>query len=114
LLDAPCSASGILARHPDARWLRRPGDIAALARQQDRLLAALWPLLAPGGRLLYCTCSVFREEGADRIRAFLARNSRVRFLTSPEHVLPAIDSKSGDNGICGEDGFYFALLEQQD
>ena len=112
LLDAPCSASGILARHPDARWLRRPGDIEALARQQDRLLAALWPLLAPGGRLLYCTCSVFREEGADRIRAFLARNSQALFLPSPEHVLPVMASESGDNEICGEDGFYFALLER--
>ena len=68
LLDAPCSASGIVRRHPDVRWLRRPSDLAALAATQARLLDALWPLLAPGGRLLYCTCSVFRQRriGADR------------------------------------------------
>jgi 16S rRNA (cytosine967-C5)-methyltransferase len=65
LLDAPCTASGIVRRHPDVRWLRRPGDSAQLAQTQARLLQALWPLLAPGGRLLYCTCSVFRAEGDD-------------------------------------------------
>ena len=74
LLDAPCSASGIVRRHPDVRWLRRASDIPALAATQDRLLEALWPLLAPGGRLLYCTCSVFRAEGQDRIDAFLQRH----------------------------------------
>ncbi len=72
LLDAPCSASGIVRRHPDIRWLRRKDDVAALARQQQRLLEALWPLLAPGGRLLYCTCSVFGEEGRQQVAAFLA------------------------------------------
>ena len=73
LLDAPCTASGIVRRHPDVRWLRRPGDVASLAAQQARLLDALWPLLEPGGRLLYCTCSVFRAEGQDQIDAFLQR-----------------------------------------
>ena len=63
LLDAPCTASGIVRRHPDVRWLRRPSDVAQLADTQARLLEALWPLLAPGGRLLYATCSVFRAEG---------------------------------------------------
>ncbi|MET0335661.1 MAG: 16S rRNA (cytosine(967)-C(5))-methyltransferase RsmB, partial [Rhizobacter sp.] len=63
LLDAPCSASGIVRRHPDVRWLRRDSDIPALARIQAELLDALWPLLKPGGRLLYCTCSVFKAEG---------------------------------------------------
>jgi 16S rRNA (cytosine967-C5)-methyltransferase len=77
LLDAPCTASGIVRRHPDVRWLRRESDTAQLARQQAALLAALWPLLRPGGRLLYCTCSVFREEG---------RNKLMRFLhTTPTH-----------------------------
>ena len=73
LLDAPCSASGIVRRHPDVRWLRRADDIAALAAIQARLLDALWPLLAPGGRLLYCTCSVFKAEGQEQIDAFLQR-----------------------------------------
>jgi 16S rRNA (cytosine967-C5)-methyltransferase len=63
LLDAPCTASGIVRRHPDVRWLRRPEDVVALARLQGELLAALWPLLAPGGRLLYATCSLFKAEG---------------------------------------------------
>src|SRR4029078_10582359 len=73
LLDAPCSASGIVRRHPDVRCLRRASDIPALAATQARLLDALWPLLAPGGRLLYCTCSLFRHEGSAQIDAFLQR-----------------------------------------
>ncbi|MCX7902822.1 MAG: 16S rRNA (cytosine(967)-C(5))-methyltransferase RsmB, partial [Burkholderiaceae bacterium] len=77
LLDAPCSASGIERRHPDVRWLRRPGDIDRLAAEQRRLLAALWPLLAPGGRLLYATCSVFRAEGADVVADFRACHPEV-------------------------------------
>jgi 16S rRNA (cytosine967-C5)-methyltransferase len=63
LVDAPCSASGIVGRHPDIPWLRRRGDIATLAGQQGKILHALWPLLKPGGKLLLCTCSVFRDEG---------------------------------------------------
>lgn len=74
LLDAPCSASGILRRHPDVRWLRRRGDLATLMQTQQRLLEALWPLLRPGGTLLYVTCSVFPEEGEQMIRAFLNRH----------------------------------------
>jgi 16S rRNA (cytosine967-C5)-methyltransferase len=63
LVDAPCSASGIVARHPDIPWRRRRGDIATLSGQQGKILHALWPLLKPGGKLLLCTCSVFRDEG---------------------------------------------------
>nr|WP_310732194.1 hypothetical protein [Methylibium sp. T29-B] len=70
LLDAPCSASGIVRRHPDVRWLRRASDLDALASTQAALLDALWPLLRPGGRLLYATCSVFKAEGAHQIDAF--------------------------------------------
>ena len=112
LLDAPCSASGIVRRHPDVRWLRRDSDIAALARTQDALLEALWPLLKPGGRLLYCTCSVFREEGDERIDAFLQRHPEARRLPAPGHMLPVVEypaeppTPQGDRG----DGFYYALL----
>ncbi|HMN22635.1 MAG TPA: 16S rRNA (cytosine(967)-C(5))-methyltransferase RsmB [Ottowia sp.] len=116
LLDAPCSASGIVRRHPDVRWLRRATDIAQLARQQDRLLAALWPTLAPGGRLLYCTCSVFRAEGEERIAAFLARNAQARKWPAPGHLLPGVagpGSEVGDNPDRDQDGFFYALLEKR-
>lgn len=115
LLDAPCSASGIVSRHPDVRWLRRESDIAQLAAQQDRLLQALWPLLEPGGRLLYCTCSVFVQEGRDRVEAFLAHHSDARLLPSPGHLLPGAPEGAGalgDNGA-RDDGFYYALLHKR-
>ena len=114
LLDAPCSASGIVSRHPDVRWLRRESDIARLAAQQDRLLHALWPLLRPGGRLLYATCSVFRQEGDARIAAFAARWPQVRTLPAPGHLLPFAApplAGVGDNAA-RDDGFYYALLEK--
>lgn len=115
LLDAPCSASGIVSRHPDVRWLRRVSDIAQLAAQQDRLLAALWPLLKPGGRLLYCTCSVFAEEGRERIQAFLAHHKEASLLPSPGHLLPAASSETGTVGdnVGRDDGFYYALLQKR-
>ncbi len=115
LLDAPCTASGIVRRHPDVRWLRRESDIAQLAAQQARLLAQLWPLVRPGGRLLYCTCSVFRAEGDVQIQAFLARNSDARALPSPGHLLPAGGEKSPglpDNLAGDQDGFFYALLSK--
>ncbi|MDI3384331.1 16S rRNA (cytosine(967)-C(5))-methyltransferase RsmB [Xenophilus aerolatus] len=116
LLDAPCTASGIVRRHPDVRWLRRESDIEQLALQQAMLLAALWPLVRPGGRLLYCTCSVFREEGSAQIDAFLAHNTDARLLPSPGHLLP--QSGAGARGVLendlGEhDGFFYALLEKR-
>ena len=115
LLDAPCTASGIVRRHPDVRWLRRPEDSAQLARTQATLLDALWPLLAPGGRLLYCTCSLFRIEGDEVIQAFLARNTQARLRPSPGHLIPAGVSAGGavgDNALGEHDCFYYALLEK--
>jgi 16S rRNA (cytosine967-C5)-methyltransferase len=115
LLDAPCTASGIVRRHPDVRWLRRPGDSVQLAQTQARLLKALWPLLAPGGRLLYCTCSVFRSEGDDTVQAFLQRNTDARMLPSPGHLIPG-KTPTGlpvkHNALGEHDGFYYALLEK--
>src|SRR3990172_9522587 len=73
LLDVPCSASGVVRRHPDIKWLRREADLDKFAREQSRLLAALWQVLVPGGKLLYATCSVFAEENGAVIDAFLAR-----------------------------------------
>ncbi len=118
LLDAPCSASGIVRRHPDVRWLRRASDITALARTQARLLDALWPALAPGGRLLYCTCSVFKAEGQDQIDAFLQRHADAGVAAqppSPGHLLPlpdnGIDPPSPDSGASA-DGFFYSLIHK--
>ena len=116
LLDAPCTASGIVRRHPDVRWLRRPEDSAQLARTQARLLEVLWPLLKPGGRLLYCTCSVFKAEGDAVIDSFLQRNTDAQFHPSPRHLVPGVVPAGlpvGDNALGEHDGFYYALLEKR-
>jgi 16S rRNA (cytosine967-C5)-methyltransferase len=115
LLDAPCTASGIVRRHPDVRWLRRESDIGQLGAQQSRLLDALWPLLAPGGRLLYATCSVFRAEGEGQIQTFLAHNKEAALRPSPGHLLPQSGANSNgvpDNRSSDHDGFFYALLEK--
>ena len=108
LLDAPCTASGIVRRHPDVRWLRRPGDIAQLAAQQHRLLEALWPTLRTGGRLLYCTCSVFKAEGEQQMQDFLARHPDAQRLPAPGHLMPGLPADLDNGG--GMDGFFYALL----
>ena len=116
LLDAPCTASGIVRRHPDVRWLRRPTDSAQLAKTQAALLKALWPLLPPGGRLLYCTCSVFKAEGDETVQAFLQRNTDALLHPSPGHLIPG-QIPNGlpvvDNPLGEHDGFYYALLEKR-
>ena len=115
LLDAPCTASGIVRRHPDVRWLRRESDIAQLAALQAQLLKALWPLLRPGGRLLYCTCSVFRAEGDAQVQTFLAHNTDAQLQPSPGHLIPGNADKGGavpDNQIGDHDGFFYALLQK--
>jgi 16S rRNA (cytosine967-C5)-methyltransferase len=118
LLDAPCSASGIVRRHPDVRWLRRESDIGALAATQARLLDALWPLLRDGGRLLYCTCSVFKAEGQHQIDAFLQRNPRAQVVAdpaSPGHLLPLADNGTeppAPGTSAAADGFFYALIEK--
>lgn len=115
LLDAPCTASGIVRRHPDVRWLRRESDVQRLVVQQATLLAALWPLVRPGGRLLYCTCSVFQAEGADQIQAFLAHNTDARLKPSPGQLLPQDGARARgvpDNALGDHDGFFYALLEK--
>jgi len=113
LLDAPCSASGIVRRHPDVRWLRRPDDVGALARVQAELLDALWPLLAPGGRFVYATCSVFRAEGQGQLDAFLQRQPDAKSHAVPGftgHLLPLADNAHQLQPAL--DGFFYALLTQ--
>ena len=116
LLDAPCTASGIVRRHPDVRWLRRPGDVDALARVQAELLDALWPLLAPGGHLLYATCSIFKAEGQDQIDAFMQRcpaGAATLAPQSPGHLLPSRDNPDQQRpGAALHDGFFYGLLRK--
>jgi 16S rRNA (cytosine967-C5)-methyltransferase len=112
LLDAPCSGTGVIRRHPDIRLHRRASDLGKMTALQDRLLDALWPMLAPGGRLVYATCSVLAEENADRVAAFLARQPRARALAA---VPTWFGRASGDGrqnlpGEGGRDGFYYAVL----
>ena len=115
LLDAPCTASGIVRRHPDVRWLRRETDIAQLAQLQKKILEALWPLLRPGGRMVYCTCSVFLAEGSVQVQRFLAQHPDAQLLASPGHLLPSAGGnvKLGDNPPHDHDGFFYALLEKR-
>lgn len=115
LLDAPCTASGIVRRHPDVRWLRRASDVEQLAALQGRLLDSLWPLLKPGGRLLYCTCSVFRAEGQDQVAAFLERHTDALAIPSVGHLRPGTVVASGefnDNESGGYDGFFYARFDK--
>ena len=116
LLDAPCTASGIVRRHPDIPWLRRETDVIGLAAQQKRLLQALWPLLRPGGALLYCTCSVFKAEGSQQIEAFVAHNTDALSLSAPGHLLPGkhgFSSPMLENSLGDHDGFFYALLRKR-
>lgn len=113
LLDAPCSATGVIRRQPDIKWHRREEDIAALADTQRRLLEALWPLLRPGGRLVYATCSVLREENQAQVSAFLSRHPEARAADLPAafgHASgPGRQRLPGEDGM---DGFFYARLEK--
>jgi 16S rRNA (cytosine967-C5)-methyltransferase len=106
LLDAPCSASGVVRRHPDIKWLRRPSDIPEFAAKQGRLLEALWKVVARGGKLLYVTCSIFDEEDHETISRFAARHPDARIL----------GGMPGRDGLLlpddQHDGFYYALLQK--
>lgn len=118
LVDAPCTASGIVRRHPDVRWLRRRSDLATLSRRQSEILGALWSVLRPGGKLLYTTCSVFPEEGESVIARFLAKEPGASRLPlqwcfegrAPEPIstLLPVATPTRDH-----DGFFFALLEKR-
>lgn len=106
LADVPCSASGVVRRHPDIKWLRREADIAAFAAQQAEILDALWRVLGSGGKLLYATCSVFAEENQQQIAQFLVRHKDAQCL--PLSLPAAKDGQLTPNPQ--HDGFYYALL----
>ncbi|HFD87114.1 MAG TPA: 16S rRNA (cytosine(967)-C(5))-methyltransferase RsmB, partial [Gammaproteobacteria bacterium] len=115
LLDAPCSATGVIRRHPDIKRHRQPDDIPALVEQQTRLLENLWPLLQPGGLLLYATCSILPEENTAQVKRFLAAHDDCReviieadwghAVAAGRQILP------GDDAM---DGFFYALLGKND
>jgi len=114
LLDAPCSALGVIRRHPDIKLLRRAEDIGQLQALQKTILHAVWPLLAPGGLMVYATCSILKQENEHQVQAFLAEHS--------DAVELPIDADWGAAGICGcqiftgesaMDGFYYARLSKK-
>jgi 16S rRNA (cytosine967-C5)-methyltransferase len=106
LADVPCSASGVVRRHPDAKWLRRESDIAGFAATQKAIIDALWRTLVPGGKMLYATCSVFAEENARQVEAFVGRHADARHLAMPIAVQPQHLPDAE------HDGFYYALLQK--
>ncbi|MGH8232942.1 MAG: 16S rRNA (cytosine(967)-C(5))-methyltransferase RsmB [Rhodanobacteraceae bacterium] len=113
LLDAPCSATGVIRRHPDIKLHRRDTDIIAVAREQSRLIQALWPTLAPGSRLVYATCSLLRAENEHVVAAFVTAQSDARSL--PFELPVGHASGIGWQILPGEgglDGMYYAVLEK--
>lgn len=114
LLDAPCSATGVIRRHPDIKLLRRPTDIAPLASRQRALLEALWPTLVAGGQLLYATCSVLPAENEAVVAGFLADHpdAQARPLPISGSVITAIGCQLLPT-LDGPDGFYYAMLHKR-
>ncbi len=112
LADVPCSASGIVRRHPDIRWLRRAGDIAALVAQQRRIVQALWPLLAKGGEMLYVTCSIFPEEGEQQAQWFESVQQDAVRLDAPGQLLPSAAAPGTQPGA-NHDGFFYARFQKR-
>lgn len=108
LADLPCTGSGVVRRHPDIKWLRQPADIAGFASQQRRILDALWPLLAPGGRLLMVTCSTFPEENRQQAQDFARRHADARPVTLDHPALRDGQALPSSD----HDGFFYAAFEK--
>lgn len=113
LLDAPCSATGVIRRHPEIKWLRSSGQVDSVVQIQARLLAALWPILEPGGILVYATCSILQRENSEQIQRFLGQH------TDAEVEVPSVEwgmaSPFGRQVLPGEarmDGFFYAVLRK--
>ena len=125
LADVPCSASGIVRRHPDIRWLRRETDIAKLITEQRRIVSQLWPLLKPGGILVYVTCSIFPTEGEEQARWFGAQLADAIRLQAPGQLLPGThttqaagangeeDATAGTSLPSDHDGFFYARFQKR-
>ena len=109
LADVPCTASGIVRRHPDIRWLRRKTDLARTAGLQRKIVDALWKTVKPGGHLLYATCSIFPQEGEMQAGQFIVRHGDALRLPAPGQLLPS--DEGGDPGPC--DGFFYALFAKR-
>lgn len=107
LADVPCTASGVVRRHPDMRWLRRESDVQSFARTQAKILDALWHVLSPDGKLLYATCSVFPDENGIQVQDFLDRHANAELLPATVgdrgQILPTLEC----------DGFYYALIRKK-
>lgn len=113
LLDAPCSALGVIRRHPDIKILRKPNDITALQLLQQSILEAIWPLLASGGQLLYATCSILKQENAQQVDAFLATHAdAVEIVIDASWGIAGRRGRQILTGELGMDGFYYALIKK--
>ncbi|OEF26045.1 16S rRNA (cytosine(967)-C(5))-methyltransferase RsmB [Vibrio rumoiensis] len=108
LLDAPCSATGVIRRHPDIKWLRRANDIEALSALQSEILDAMWRQLKPEGTLVYATCSITPQENVEQVRAFIARTTNAQLIGS-EIENPGRQILPGEENM---DGFYYAVLRK--
>ena len=110
LADLPCTASGIVSRHPDIRWLRRAQDVAQTAKLAREILDSLWSVVAPGGKLLMVTCSIFPEEGEKQAQAFEARHAQAERSSAPGQLLPHLPDAAHPAGY---DGFFYALFTRK-
>jgi len=121
LADVPCSAAGIVRRHPDIRWLRRPADLKALGRLQQDIVRALWTCLKPSGKLVYVTCSIFPTEGEDQARWFERHLEDAIRLHAPGQLLPASPDAAQASGFApgasplplDHDGFFYAVFQKR-
>lgn len=110
MADVPCTAAGIVRRHPDIKWLRRPDDVNTISALQRRIVEALWTTLKPGGHLLYITCSIFPEEGELQAEYLEKHLPKAQRLPASGQLLPLPD----ENGIVKHDGFFYALYKKTD